>query len=266
MPLSEIRRADVQALADELTAGGASASSVQNCLDPLRVIFGRAVRRDLVAVDPTEGLELRKPRGRRDRIADPAEAATLLTALPDSERALWTCAFYGGLRRGELRGLQWGDIDLDAREIHVRRGWDDEQGEIAGKSHAAQRTVPIVDALAAELAALKLRTSRRGDDLVFGRSASEAFYPSTVRSRALKSWVAAGLTPIALHEARHTCASLLIASGCDPKTLSVIMGHAAISITFDVYGHLMPGGVAQARERMESYLSVQRGERGLRAV
>ena len=70
--------------------------------------------------------------------------------------------------------------------------------------------------------------------------------PSTVRSRALKAWEKAKLQPIGLHEARHTCASILIAAGVNAKALSVIMGHATISMTFDVYGHMMPGGLEAA--------------------
>jgi integrase len=80
--LSDVRRADVQELADRLTAAGAAASTVQNALEPLRVIYRRAIRRDLVAVDPTRGLELRRPTGRRERIASPDEARALLEALP----------------------------------------------------------------------------------------------------------------------------------------------------------------------------------------
>jgi len=271
MRLSDLRRADVQALADELTASGASASSVQNALDPLRVICGRALRRDLIAIDPTEGLELRRPRGRRDRIASPEEASALLEALEPDERALYATALYAGLRRGELRALQWAEIDLEAREIHVRRGWDDEEGEITGKSEAAERTVPIIDRLAAELAAHKLRSRRRGDELVFGRTATDPFVPSTVRSRAHRAWKAGELAevwkqadPIGLHEARHMFASLMIAAGVNVKALSEFMGHASISITFDIYGHLMPGGVAEARERIDAYLG--RPTSGLRRV
>lgn len=143
--LSHIERADVQDLADTLTGEGLSASTVQNTLDPLRVIYRRAIRRDLVSTDPTEGLELRAPDGKRDRIATPDEAVSLLAALPDSERALWACAFYAGLRRGELRALRWSDVDLPARVIHVQRGWDAVEGEQDGKSAAADRRVPILD-------------------------------------------------------------------------------------------------------------------------
>ena len=272
--LSDVTRADVQALADRLTAAGLSASTVQNTLDPLRVIYRRAIRRDLVAVDPTEGLELRRPSGRRDRIATPAEATALLTALPDEDRALWATAFYAGLRRGELRALRWTDVDLAAGVIHVRRGWDDEEGEQDGKSEAADRRVPILDVLARDVADHGLRTGRAGGDLVFGRTAVEPFEPSTVRRRALAAWdvhnarelaeaerearevdPARLLAPIALHEARHTCASLLIASGANAKVIQAVMGHATIGMTFDTYGHLMPGGLEEAAAAANTYLA-----------
>jgi integrase len=101
--LSAVTRAAVQDFADELTAQGLSASTVQNTLDPLRVIFRRAIRRDVVAVDSTEHLELRRPKGRRERIATPAEAVALLAPLPDFERVLYATATYTSMRRRELR-------------------------------------------------------------------------------------------------------------------------------------------------------------------
>ena len=268
--LSELQRADVQEFADALTAEGLSASTVQNTLDPLRVICRRAVRRDVLMLDPTEGLELRRPTGKRERIASPSEAQSLLAALADEDRALWATAFFAGLRRGELRALRWFDVDLRGRVIRVERGWDAEEGEQSGKSAAARRQVPILDPLAMELGAHKLRTQRRGDDLVFGRTASEPFIPTTVRAHALKAWAGENtrrtkqakddrpvelLQPITLHEARHTCASLMIAAGVNAKALSSIMGHATITMTFDTYGHLMPGGLDEAARAANAYLA-----------
>ena len=161
--LSDVLRRDVQDLADRMTAEGLSASTVQNTLDPLRVIYRRAIRREEVTIDPTEGLELRRPDGRRERIADPAEAGELIAALPEGERALWACAFYAGLRRGELRALRWEDVDLPGRVIHVCRGWDAIEGEQDTKSAAGNRRVPILDPLAAELIAHRARTGRAGE-------------------------------------------------------------------------------------------------------
>jgi integrase len=272
--LGDVRRADVQALADRLTAEGLTASTVSNQLDALRVIFRRAIRRDLVNVDPTKNLELRKPNGRRDRIASPEEASELLEALPAEERALWATALYAGLRHGELRALRWRDVDLEARVIRVERGWDAKEGEQDAKTAAARRTVPLITRLVPFLAAHKLATGRDGDALVFGATADIPFEPSTIRRRALKAWgwksgpnpEAHGprritlkaredaLEKIGLHEARHTFASVMIAAGVNAKALSTIMGHATIAITFDIYGHLMPGGEDEARERIDGYL------------
>jgi integrase len=271
--LSDITRADVQDLAERLTGHGLAASTIQNTLDPLRRIYARAIRRDVVAVDPTEGLELRRSDGKRDRIASPEEATVLLAALNDTDRAIYAAAMFAGLRRGELRALRWSDVDLPGRRIHVARGWDDKEGEQDGKSAAADRTVPIVKPLARELAAHKLRTGRDGTALVFGATAEQPFDPTGVRRRALAAWgwrrerqpgtgpaetlVKArqdALEPIGLHESRHTCASGLIAAGANAKTISTVMGHASIAITFDVYGHLMPGGLEEALERFDAFL------------
>ncbi len=265
MRLSEVQRRDVQDLADRLTAEGLSASTAQNTLDPLRVIYRRAIRRDEgVTIDPTEGLELRRPDGRRERIADPAEAAALIAAMADGDRALWACAFYAGLRRGELRALRWSDVDLSARVIRVSRGWDAIEGEQKVKSTAGNRRVPILDPLAVELIAHKQRTW--GDGFVFGMTATRPFALESQRRRSLAAWEAENerrlerdpksdlLEPITLHEARHTCASLLIAAGVNAKALSV-MGHSTIAMTFDTYGHLMPGGLDEAAATTNAYLA-----------
>lgn len=252
--LSEITRLDVQAFADQLTADGASASAVQNRLDPLRVIYRRAIRRGLVAVDPTKDLELRRPRGRRERIATPAEAAALLLALPATERPLWATAFYCGLRLGELRALRWRDVDQDAGVIRVRRAWDDEEGEIDVKSDAGERDVPMPAVLRPLLKRHRLSTGRGDDDLCFGRTAGAVFVKSTVNNRAKAAWKKAKLAGITLHEARHTCASVFIAAGANPKVIQTIMGHATIQMTFDQYGHLMPGGLGEAVAAVDAYL------------
>jgi integrase len=69
-----------------------------------------------------------------------------------------------------------------------------------------------------------------------------------------------------VHEARHTCASLLIAAGVNAKALSVIMGHATIAMTFDVYGKLMPGGLDEAAAAANAYLAGDGKRPALRLV
>ena len=135
------------------------------------------------------------------------------------------------------------------------------EGEQGVKSAAAKRRVPILDVLAPILATHLLRVARSGDDLVFGGTDAAPFVKTTVRERAPKVWDAAGLDPIGLHEARHTCASLMIAAGVNPKALSAIMGHATIAMTFDTYGHLMPDGLDEAAMAANAYLARLGGDR-----
>jgi hypothetical protein len=111
--------------------------------------------------------------------------------------------------------------------------------------------------------------------LAFGQEADHVFDPSSVRRRALAAWKAENdrrvqrdvenaepLNPISLHEARHTCASVFIASGANPKAIQTIMGHATIQMTFDQYGHLMPGGLEEAAAAADAYLAEPRTAKG----
>src|SRR5262249_37067911 len=157
----------------------------------------RALKRDVVALDPTDGIEWPGTSRTRDRVASPAESAALLAALPDADRALWATAMHAGLRAGELRALRVADVDLDANVIHVRRGWDDSEGEIATKSTSGDRVVPVIPELRPLLLGHLMATGRRGkpDALVFGRTDVDPFLRSTPRSRARKAWKAAKLDP-----------------------------------------------------------------------
>ena len=252
--LSDVRRNDVQDLADRMIAEGCDPSTVRNALMPLRAVYRRAIARGQVAVNPTTNLELPAVRGRRDRIADPQEAAKLIAAVPVRGRALWATAMYAGLRAGELLALRWSDVDLAEGVIRVERSWDVKAGPVEPKSKAGRRAVPIAAALRDCLVEHKL-AQRRSEGLVFGRTAERPFNPSSVVRRAKTAWQSAGLNPIKPQEARHTFASLMIAAGVNAKALSTYLGHANISITFDRYGHLMPGNEAEAADLLDAYLA-----------
>jgi integrase len=74
-----------------------------------------------VVVNPTREVDLPAARGRREKIATASQAARLIAAVPESDRAIWATAFYAGLRRGELQALRCSDIDLGRSEITVER-------------------------------------------------------------------------------------------------------------------------------------------------
>jgi integrase len=249
--LGEITRVHVQDIADRMLAAGSDPSTIRNAMMPLRVLYRRAMERAEVAVNPTTGLRLAAVRGRRDRIASPTEAAALIAALPEDDRAVWATAMYAGLRFGELRALRDEDVDLAAGKIRVERSWDRIEGLIEPKSRAGRRKVPIVAELRTHLAPEKLRREPGG--LFFGVG-DLPFDRDRLVGRAEKAWKAAGLPAIGLHEARHTCASIFIAAGVNIKALSTYLGHSSISITLDRYGHLMPGNEDEAVALVDGYL------------
>ena len=249
--LKTIERSDVQRLVDRLVEEDLSASTVRNALMPLRAICRRGLIRGEIVVNPTHGLELPALEGRRDRIASPDEARMLLAALPIADQGIWAVAVYGGLRLGEIQALRSGDIDLNAGVIRVQRSWDRKAGPVAPKSAASLRTVPIVATLRPFLAALPADP----DALAFGRSAGQAFSPSSVVDRAHRIWAVAGHAVINPHECRHTFASLMIAAGVNIKAVQVFMGHASITVTLDRYGHLLPGAEDVAADLLETYLN-----------
>jgi integrase len=164
---------------------------------------------------------------------------------------------YAGLRRGELIALRVNRIDLDANVIHVERGWDVQAGEIATKN-GKDRKVPITAPLRELLLPHLLRTGRRGDDLVFGSTATEPFAPKDLTRRADEAWT--GLRRITLHECRHTFASYMIAAGVNAKAVSTYMGHASVGFTLDRYGHLFPGAEGEAEGLLDTYLQAAEGQ------
>ena len=194
-------------------------------------------------------------RGRRDRVARPTEAAALVAALPEGDQVLWAAALYAGLRRGELQALDWTNVDLEARILRVSRSWDRVAGPVSPKSRAGVRTVPLIDGLRARLLEHRLRQGRGGEGLVFSASGVRPFDPPTVIRRAKAAWEIAGLTPIGMHECRHTYAALMIAAGVNTKALSTYMGHSTITVTLDRYGHLLPGTEREAADRLDAFLT-----------
>lgn len=253
--MTELTRRDIKYFATQLAEAGFSASSVKNHVDPIRVICGRAIDDEIILHDPTLRLKLAPSRGRRDRTVSPDEAEALVEALPTKYQALWATALYIGLRRGELQGLRWSDLDLERGIGRCERAYDDEAGEVLRpKTDAGARMFPIIGRVRKRLIAHKLATGRSGDDLVFGRERDHRFVPSTIGRHARQAWEAAGLDPITLHEARHSAATLGSYAGIGDLELTHIMGHSSVMVTKDIYGHVREEQIEVVGQALDSYL------------
>lgn len=265
--LGDVDLADLLELKEQLQRDGCSASTIRNTFVPLQAIYRRARLRQLVAVDPTTDLPL-PTAGKRERAATVTQAHELLATLADAERAIWACAFFAGLRRGEIRGLRVGDVDLEARTIRVEQGWDDHEGAIAPKSAAGTRAVFVADELQPYLEPLV--EGRDAAELVFGRG-TLPFDARAVARKAERAWNAidkanaaaakergdkppALLLRFTLHEARHSFSTWLDHAGISPDRADRYMGHSSGSVA-SRYRHLLPAQLGEDRKLLDAYIA-----------
>jgi integrase len=270
--MRDVRRGHLVALRNRFRGEGMTPGTIHNCFMPLRALWRHEEEQERVAGNPTKGLSLGSiSKGTRERAASPEEAAQLLAVLPEDVRAVYAAAFYGGLRRGELRGLRWEDVDLANRRLHVRRSMDEVAGAVEPKSEAGRRTVPINGLLYDELAARKAVARARDTDYVFpGREPDQPFTSTNVRRKALAAWAAENrrreeeaaeegtsaslLEPIGLHECRHTFVSLMHAAGVPLERIGDYVGHSSTWMT-DRYRHLIQGQEAEDAAALDAYLA-----------
>jgi integrase len=181
--LADVTADDLQALVDRLVGSGLSGQRVRNIVTPLQSRYRRHRRQ--VLVDPTRDLDLPEPGRSREWTGTPRYVAALLAAVPDDDRAIWGCAFYAGLRLGELRALRVSNVGESS--IRVEHGWDPYEGEIDPKSKAGVREVPVPEVLRVLLDA---HANRTGDELLFGRTPGLPFTQTHIQGRADEAWAA----------------------------------------------------------------------------
>lgn len=206
----------------------------------------------------------------------PEELQAFLSFVEDHELApLFRLAAVTGMRRGELVGLSWIDVDLEAGKLTVRRQLTAVDYQVrwqSPKSERGRRTIDLDPATVEALARLEGDRSRRPAhgsptaDLVFAQPDGSPLHPDRV-SAVFDGLVArSGLRRIRLHDLRHTHAAHLIAAGVDSLTISRRLGHASVSFTLDRYGHLMPDAGANAATAVAALLAAATPDRQPSAV
>ena len=239
--------------AARLSAGALGPSGVRQAVFVTSAALDHAVRSGRIRSNPARGLNLPRIR-RRDYVFLTHEQVQHLADVSGRWRLLILLLAYTGLRWGEATALRVCDVDLVRRRIDVRRAYADVGGYLvlgSPKSHQS-RTVPIPRFLASEL--FELVEHKKAEDLIFTTSSGsplrlpnwrrDVFHPA--RSRAGVS------DHLRVHDLRHTAASLMIQAGYPPKMLQEIMGHASITTTLDLYGHLYPGDMDRYADRLDT--------------
>jgi integrase len=253
--LSRLTPAHLQALYAAKLREGMKPASVRQIHAILHKALEQAVRFNLIPTNPA--IKVDPPKVRHEEITPlSAEQANKLLDVTRNEsdrfEALYALALTTGLRIGELLGLKWSNMDLDARRLRVSRQLQrsSQEGLIFTEPKAASRRT--VDLPARTVEALKRHRKRQlevafkaggayqDSDLVFAGYLGGPIGPEKVTQRAFKPLLKrAGLPEIRFHDLRHTFATLLLACGVHPTYVQRALGHASVKMTLDRYSHWM---------------------------
>jgi integrase len=237
---------------------GRSAKTISNAIVPLREMLGHAVEWGYLAINPAVGVK--RPRDRRPaeqtmRVLDPDQLRRLMAAAePGLDRTLLMTAAASGARMGELRALQWADLDHDRGRLWVRRsvGLD---GVQQPKSRRSVRAVAIPPTLVQALLEQRMASRhKKPADFMFASDAGTPLDPANLRRRYKAALRRAGLPAVRFHDLRHSYASVLVQQGAHPKFISEQLGHASVQITMDRYSHLLDQSYADESAKLEAAL------------
>jgi integrase len=167
-----------------------------------------------------------------------------------------------GLRRGEVLGLRWRDVDLTQNRISIRQTVGDvlvdgKHEAVRGepKTNRGRRTVKLPAQTVAALRRHKLAQYTGPGHvgfLVFDYPDGSPLHPAAFRMAFSRKVAKTGLPKIRFHDLRHTYATLALQAGVPAKVVSENLGHASIAITIDTYSHVMPGMQEDAADKIEA--------------
>lgn len=258
MDIARVRTMDVEELVAQIAVD--HPATARKVLAILRAAFEDAIRWDLVTRNPARSA--RRPKvDKPSTNAPPLALVRAAIAAADPGMAIVVrLAVVSGCRRGELLGLRWGDVDLDAGVIVVSRSIAETGvGPAVAKSTKTGRVkvIPLDDRTVAELR--RWRRSCAEDALAFGVALEDGHYLFAQRPDGVEPWSPStlthrwraladinGLPGVRFHDLRHATATTMIAGGIDPKTAADRLGHDP-SVMLGVYTHAVPASPA-ARE------------------
>ncbi len=242
----------------------------------LHEALAQAVRWGDLARNPMEAVDPPRVDRHEARTLDEAQANRWLSYVEHREYGLFLqTAFYTGMRLGELLGLRWRDVDLNAGLIFVRQQYDRVARDFRDtKSYRGRRGIAIPEVITsglstarkehlAALAAVPDLWQNR--ELVFSEATGGVLDGDRVRRAHYRYLRELGLPKVKPHELRHTHATHLLAQGADINLVAARLGHATPAFTLSVYGHLLPGADRAAVERLArrfDHASQQRGADG----
>lgn len=221
-----------------------SPKSLRHHYRVLSVIFKYALKVDCVSVNPLDKVDAPKVPQRHVDAMTKEEVLAFVKAietLPLRQRLMYTLLLTTGVRRGECFGLQWGDVDLANGVLFVQRNVTNAHGKGIAigepKTDMGRRSLPLTTKVVEMLK--QYRVQENPTDNVFLFHAADSLYkpqdPTYITKYMRKFMKRMGLPAMSPHDLRHTCATLLLQSGADIRSVQDILGHANASTTLNFY-------------------------------
>jgi len=259
--LSKISQNDVRALMSKMIKVK-SAKTCNNILTMLKTIFKYARRWGYIRISPTEDVDKYRVERQEMDFLRPDEINLLLKQCHEPFKTFLLTAILTGMRKSELLGLQWGDVDWNSNTIFVKRSLKyrfkskkkDEKSWYfdTPKTKYSVRAIAMSPKLKEALEIHRITSSINAYDLIFVNKEGNPLDPDNIVKREYQSALRmAGLRTIRFHDLRHTYTSLLIAQGENIKFIQSQLGHASIQTTMDRYGHILPNTNRGAGERLD---------------
>ena len=237
---------------------GLSPKTVRNINQVISSAMQLAIQQHLISHDPTDGCALPKTEHREMQTLSADQlAAFLLEAKHSGVFEMYYIELATGLRRGELLGLKWEDIDFANQTLRVRRQVGRINGEVREaplKTKNAYRTISLgTDAIGV---LKQQREKQPSSSYVFPSPTGGPIAPDSVLHMLHRVLDRAGLPEIRFHDLRHTFATLALQNGVDVKTVSGMLGHFSAGFTLDTYAHVTTAAQRQAAETMGDVLAI----------
>ena len=270
IPLADLTSLDLQRFYKHLLDGGRvdrieakkkpkglAPKTVRNIHQMIGSAYNLAIEQRLVTKNPTQGCALPKVEHKEMRTLTADQLTSFLREAKDSGVfALYYIDLTTGLRRGELLGLKWSDIDLERGDLRVQRQIGRIDGKIMEmplKTKNAYRTLPLSADAIDVLKAQKAKVA--GSEWVFPSHTGGPLSPDSVLHMLHRVLKRAGLPEVRFHDLRHTFVTLALQNGVDIKTVSGMLGHFSAGFTLDTYAHVTTSAKREAAKTMGNILS-----------
>ena len=270
IPLEKLTTLDLQRLYKTLLANGRvdrleskgqlkglSPKTVRNIHQILSSALKLAQEQRIILTNPAEGCALPKVEHREMKTLPVEQLQSFLREAKDSGVfELYYLELATGLRRGELLGLKWEDIDLEHGDLRVRRQIARINGRVVEaplKTKNAYRTLPLAEDTVSILKEQKKKVG--SSPWVFPSATGGPISPDSVLHMLHRVLKRAGLPKVRFHDLRHTFATLALQNGVDIKTVSGMLGHFSAGFTLDTYAHVTTSAQKAAANTMGKLLS-----------